>query len=163
MRTKYILIALGITAITLLLIPRTPKVEEVRGIPRELCVEPVIEESVEPVNEPVLIDLGEFKLTAYCSCSKCCGEWAECRPEDIVYGASGKELVAGVSVAVDTEIIPYGTVLVIDGREYEAMDCGGAVNGNHIDVYFNSHEDALEFGVQYANVSIREEEEADET
>jgi 3D (Asp-Asp-Asp) domain-containing protein len=42
------------------------------------------------------------------------------------------------------------------------MDCGGAVNGNHIDVYFNSHEDALEFGVQYANVSIREEE-ANET
>jgi 3D (Asp-Asp-Asp) domain-containing protein len=33
-------------------------------------------------------------------------------------------------------------------------DRGGAINGNHIDIYFNTHEEALEFGCQYANVYL---------
>lgn len=107
--------------------------------------------------EPELISLGEYRLTAYCSCSSCCGVWAENRPDGIVYGASGQELKGGYSVAVDTSVIPYGTVLVINGQEYEAMDCGGAVNGNHIDIYFSNHEEAVAFGLQYAEVFIREE------
>lgn len=116
---------------------------------------------IEAVVEPELISLGEFKLTAYCSCRRCCGIWAENRPVDsngneLVYGVSGELLRAGYSVAVDTSVIPYGTVLVINGQEYEAVDCGGAVNGNHIDVYFSEHEDAVEFGVQYAEVFRKE-------
>ena len=112
--------------------------------------------------EVELRSLGEFKLTAYCSCEKCCGEWADCRPVDeygneLVYGASGEVLTAGYSIAVDPDVIPYGTVVIINGQEYEAHDCGGAIKDNRIDVYFNNHEDALEFGVQYADVYIREE------
>lgn len=151
-----------------LLIPHTQEAEEV---PTEACTEvctevTVVELVAEPVEvvaepEPVLTELGEFKLTAYCSCSRCCGKWAECRPEGIVYGASGEELIAGYSVAVDTSVIPYGTVLVINGQEYEAMDCGGAIKGKRIDIYFNEHEDAVQFGVQYADVSIREDNDND--
>ena len=48
--------------------------------------------------EPEPEYLGEFRITAYCSCEICCGKWAENRPDGIVYGASGEELVAGVSV-----------------------------------------------------------------
>lgn len=111
-------------------------------------------------NTPVPVEreyLGEYKLTAYCSCSKCCGVYAENRPVDaygneIVYGSIGLPLTQGYSVAVDPSVIPYGTVLVIDGHKYEAMDCGGAIKGNKLDVYFNNHDEALEFGVQYANV-----------
>lgn len=107
--------------------------------------------------EPELTELGKFKLTAYCSCSKCCGKWADNRPKDefgndIVYGASGAKLTAGYSLAVDPKLIPYGTKLVINGEIYEAQDCGGAIKNNRIDVYFNNHSDAVEFGVQYANV-----------
>ena len=118
--------------------------------------EPVTIPPVEVATEPEPINLGEFKLTAYCSCAKCCGKWAENRG-DVVTGAIGKPLKAGYSIAVDPKVIPYGSIVIINGKEYEAMDCGGAIKGNRIDVYFNTHEEALEFGVQYATVYLKEE------
>lgn len=107
--------------------------------------------------EPV--SLGNFKLTAYCSCSLCCGKWANNRPVDengneIVYGAIGERLKEGYSIAVDPKVIPYRTKVIINGQIYKAQDCGGAIKGNRIDVYFNDHNDALEFGVQYAEVFV---------
>ena len=103
--------------------------------------------------------LGEFRITAYCSCSKCCDQWADKRPVDengneIVIGASQEVLIPSYSIAVDPKVIPYGTVVVIDGKEYIAHDCGGAIKGNRIDVYFDSHQSALEFGIKYAEVFI---------
>lgn len=98
------------------------------------------------------VSLGEFKLTAYCSCAKCCGKWAYNRPNGIVYGAIGEELKEGYSIAVDPSVIPYRTEVIINGKTYKAQDCGGAIKGNRIDVYFEDHNDALEFGVQYAEV-----------
>lgn len=110
-------------------------------------------QAIEPVN------LGNFKLTAYCSCSLCCGKWAYNRPVDengneIVYGAIGERLIEGYSIAVDPEVIPYRSEVFINGHTYKAQDCGGAIKGNRIDVYFSSHEDALEFGVKYAEVFL---------
>lgn len=103
--------------------------------------------------------IGEFKLTAYCSCEKCCGKWALNRPKDengkdIVYGSTGAILVAGTSIAVDPSVIPYGSQVEINGHTYTAHDTGGAIKGNRIDVYFDSHQDALNFGVQYAEVFL---------
>lgn len=110
-------------------------------------------------NNSNLVNLGNFKLTAYCSCSICCGEWAYNRPIDengneIVYGSTGERLIAGISIAVDPDIIPYNSNVIINGRIYTAHDTGGAINGNRIDVYFNNHQDALNFGVQYADVYV---------
>ena len=101
------------------------------------------------------VSLGNFKLTAYCSCSLCCGKWALNRPNGVVYGAIGEELKEGYSIAVDPNVIPYRTEVVIDGHTYKAQDCGGAIKGNRIDVYFEDHNDALEFGVKYAEVFIK--------
>ena len=101
------------------------------------------------------VSLGEFKLTAYCSCAKCCGKWAYNRPDGIIYGAIGEELKEGYSIAVDPNVIPYRTKVIIDGKTYKAQDCGGAIKGNRIDVYMNDHNDALEFGVQYAEVFVK--------
>ena len=100
------------------------------------------------------ISLGEFKLTAYCSCKKCCGIWAANRPNGIVYGAIGEELKAGYSIAVDPEVISYNSKVMINGQVYEAQDCGSAIKGNRIDVYFENHKDAINFGVQYAEVFL---------
>lgn len=109
----------------------------------------------EPVELPEIkkTSLGEFRLTAYCSCEQCCGIWAKNRPLDengneIVYGASGAVLVAGKSVAVDPSVIPYGSEIEIGGEKYRADDCGGAIKGNRIDVYFDDHQSALEFAVK---------------
>lgn len=111
------------------------------------------------VSETNKESLGEFKLTAYCSCEKCCGKWALNRPKDengkdIVYGSTGAILVAGTSIAVDPSVIPYGSQVEINGHTYIAHDTGGAIKGNRIDVYFDSHQDALNFGVQYAEVFL---------
>lgn len=106
-------------------------------------------QAIEPVS------LGNFKLTAYCSCELCCGKWANNRPNGVVYGAIGEELKEGYSIAVDPTVIPYRTEVTINGHTYKAQDCGGAIKGNRIDIYFENHNDALAFGVQYAEVYVK--------
>ena len=101
--------------------------------------------------------LGEYTLTAYCACSRCCGVWAN------GYTATGTLATEGRTIAVDPKVIPYGThVLLIwpDGTQhsYIAEDCGGGVNGNHIDVFFDSHQAARIFGVQSAMAYLEAEE-----
>lgn len=121
-------------------------------------------ETTEPAIEPEQevndwTSLGTFKLTAYCSCSKCCGQYALNRPTDengnpIVYAASGARAEAGVTIAVDPGVIPYGTVVQINGHTYIAQDTGGAIRGNRIDVYFDDHQEAWNFGTQNAEVFV---------
>ena len=94
-----------------------------------------------------------FKATAYCSCEKCCDK----DPSDKWYGitASGKKAKWG-TVAVDRKVIKLGSKLRIDGFPdtiFRAEDVGGAIKGNHIDVWFPSHEEALRFGVQ--NIAVQ--------
>lgn len=114
----------------------------------------------EPAAEPQYTNMGMFKLTAYCSCEHCCDEWAINRPKDengnpIVYTASSAIAKQGVTVAADTNVLPFGTSLLIDGHEYIVQDRGGAIQGNRIDVYFDSHQEALQFGVQYKEVLVK--------
>ena len=90
---------------------------------------------------PKLRELGTYKLTAYCSCSKCCG-----KSDGIT--ASGTKATAGRTVAAKG--IPFGTKLMINGETYIVEDRG--VGSGVIDIYFDSHSEALSFGVQYAKV-----------
>lgn len=90
--------------------------------------------------------LGEFRLTAYCNCSTCCGVWAGGAT------ASGKMPREGRTIAVDTSVIPLGAAVEINGHTYIAEDTGSAIKGNRIDIYFDSHQTASDFGVQYADV-----------
>lgn len=93
--------------------------------------------------------LGEYTLTAYCACSKCCGVWAN------GYTATGTWATEGRTIAVDPDVIPYGsrvTLIWPDGTQhsYIAEDCGSGIQGNRIDVFFADHETARYFGVQRA-------------
>lgn len=93
-----------------------------------------------------------YELTAYCSCEICTGEYAD----GITY--SGTEATEGRTIAVDPKLIPIGSVVYIEGLGIRiAEDIGGAIKDKHIDVYFNSHEDALKFGRQTAKIVIIEE------
>ncbi|MCC8047075.1 MAG: 3D domain-containing protein [Clostridiales bacterium] len=58
-------------------------------------------------------------------------------------------------MGVDPEVIPYGTTVIIDGHEYIAEDTGSALEGNTIDIFFDTHEEALEYGRQTAEVFIK--------
>ena len=61
----------------------------------------------------------------------------------------------GRTIAVDTKVIPYGSVVHIKGLgEFIAEDCGGAIKGNSIDIYFDVHSDTEKFGVQYREVYV---------
>lgn len=91
--------------------------------------------------------LGEFIITYYCSCSKCCG-----KADGIT--ASGAKVREGVTVAVDPMVIPLGTYLYIEGIGYRvAQDTGASIKGNRIDVYMNSHDAAKDCGVD-RNINV---------
>ena len=96
--------------------------------------------------------MGVFNVTAYCPCEQCCGIWATNRPNGVVYGASGARLKANHSIAVDPTVIPYGTKVVINQIAYVAEDCGGAIKGNRIDIYFENHDEALAFDARNYDV-----------
>ncbi len=87
-----------------------------------------------------------YKITAYCSCAKCCGK-ATGRT------AMGTKATAGRTVAASGKFA-FGTKLNINGRVYTVEDRGGAINGNKIDIYVNSHAEALAWGVRYLPVSV---------
>ena len=117
-----------------------------------------IPEETEVEAEPE--SLGEFRVTAYCACEKCCGKWALNRPNGIVYGAAGVELEAGVSCASP---LPFGTVIEINGLgEYIVQDriaqwVVDKYGENLIDIYFDDHEAAKQFGLQYHNIYLKGE------
>lgn len=99
--------------------------------------------------------LGEYTLTAYCPCTRCCGK-------DDGITATGTQATQGRTIAVDPKVIPYGTRVVLifpDGTQhtFTAEDCGGAIKGNRIDVYFDSHAEALQFGVRSAMAYVEGE------
>lgn len=83
-----------------------------------------------------------FTVTAYCPCEKCCGAYAN------GYTATGAKATQGVTVAADPDVLPMGTEIELDGHTYTVQDTGGAIDGNRLDLYFDSHEDALQWGVR---------------
>ena len=95
--------------------------------------------------------IGRFELTAYCPCENCSGEYGNMT-------ATGKIAKEGRTVAVDPKVIPYGTEIVIGDKIYVAEDCGGDVKGKIVDIFFESHQEAKEFGRRKSNVFILEKE-----
>ena len=100
---------------------------------------------VETVRQPEghWVPLGEYRLTFYCNCRRCCGKWTggPC--------ANGNMPAEGRTVACGS--LPLGTRILIAGQgEYVVEDRG--VTGKHIDIYMNSHSACLRNGVKYAGV-----------
>lgn len=91
---------------------------------------------------------GTFETTAYCKCEKCCGIWTDSPTKS---GTTPKE---GRTIAVDPDVIPLGTQVIIDGKVYTAEDTGSAVKGNVIDIYFSDHKETEKYGRQDREVWI---------
>lgn len=95
----------------------------------------------------------QFTVTHYCGCVTCCGSWSSGSESDAV-GAAGTKLTPYYSVAVDTSVIPLGTILHdADGNEYKAEDTGSAIKGYRIDLFIGNHAEAIELGVK-RNVTL---------
>ena len=85
--------------------------------------------------------LGNFTLTAYCNCAQCCGTAGNAT-------ASGAMPTSGHTVAMAG--VPFGTQLLINGNVYTVEDLGTPYG--HVDIYCDSHSEALSFGLQSAEV-----------
>lgn len=88
-------------------------------------------------------ELVRYKITAYCACCKCCG-----KSDGIT--ASGAKVKQGVTVAGS---LPFGTVVWIEGVGQRIVQDRGT-SGKHLDLYFESHQEALNWGVQYRDVEV---------
>ncbi len=97
-----------------------------------------------------LVYMGDFKLTHYC-----------CEKRNHICGtgdgitATGTQVAAGRTIAVDPTVIPYGSKVYIEGYGWRtAEDCGGAVKNKHIDIAVETHSDALDIGVKTGGIWI---------
>jgi len=116
------------------------------------------EDRVQHNSEPDNVQSGEWKtvrmrVTAYCPCSKCCGQYSD------GVTASGHKIQPGdVFVAADKRYA-FGTEMVIagynNGQPVKVLDRGGAIRDNRLDAFFHCHEEALEWGVKYLDVKVR--------
>lgn len=91
-----------------------------------------------------------WQITAYCGGSCCCGEFAD------GITASGHKIKKGDKFVAAPPDTPFGTLLSIkgyaNGLPVPVRDRGGAIKGNRIDVFFDTHKKALAWGVQYFEV-----------
>lgn len=94
-----------------------------------------------------------WTLTAYCACEKCCGKWSKYKKT-----ASGTTLEEGRTVACVS--LEFGTIININGEDYIVEDTG-RLKDTQIDIYFESHQEALEFGRQKGTVYLISEPEGE--
>lgn len=99
-----------------------------------------------------LVYLGEFQITRYCDCPICQEEW-------VGTTALGVEPTVEYTIAVDPEIIPLKSMVMINGNIYRAEDIGGAITGNHIDIFTETHEECFEKFNGYTDVYLIEKGE----
>ncbi|SJZ78980.1 ubiquitin-like domain-containing protein [Garciella nitratireducens] len=68
--------------------------------------------------------------------------------------STGARLEKGV-IAVDPSVIPYGSKIYVPGYGYgTALDTGGGIKGNRLDLAFNSRAEALNFGRRSVTIRI---------
>lgn len=94
-----------------------------------------------------LVPLGVFKTTGYCPCKSCSEGWGR-------HTSTGSMAVSNHTIAVDPRVIPYGSKVMINGIIYTAEDKGGGVKGRHIDIFFDSHGETRQHGLQNEEVYL---------
>jgi 3D (Asp-Asp-Asp) domain-containing protein len=119
----------------------TAELQVAEGSPATVVTE--ITEVTEPKTKTMTV-----VATAYCDCESCCGKWAD------GITASGVRAKPNHTIAVDRNIIPLGTEVIINGNTYVAEDTGSAIKGKRIDIYFDSHSEALRFGRQTIEIEV---------
>ena len=92
----------------------------------------------------------QMEVTAYCPCEICCGEFTD---EITASGVDVNDFY-GLLIAAPPEY-SFGTVMDIPGYGIATVqDRGGAIQGNRLDVYFSTHQEALNWGRQKLKVKI---------
>ena len=108
-------------------------------------------EALRQVTEKYSVDT--FQVTAYSPYDNVSGMENDGNPNKTATGTKSRP----GTIAVDPEIIPYGSKIIIiyeDGTvEYGiAEDCGGLIKGNIIDVFRHTYKEAVKHGRREATV-----------
>jgi 3D (Asp-Asp-Asp) domain-containing protein len=102
---------------------------------------------IEPVKTEKVIKSFTAEITAYCKCSKCCTK------SDGI-GASGHKMQVGQVAA--SRSLKFGTRLKIAGKIYTVTDRLAKRYDSRVDIYCNSHEEALKLGIKTERVEVLE-------
>ena len=91
--------------------------------------------------------LGEWTITAYCACPICCGEWST--------GCTASGVLATANHTLACNTLPFGTQVLIGDIVYTVEDTGWSPYGDAwADIFFDSHDEALAFGVRTMEVYL---------
>lgn len=108
-------------------------------------------------------------VTGYCNCGECCNwrrSWMGLgqpviekgpnagKPKQVGVTASGTRAAHG-TLAADTAVLPFGTIVYVPGYGYGRVeDRGGAITGLCLDLWFPSHDEAMRWGRKRMNVRV---------
>ena len=91
-------------------------------------------------------ELVEFESTAYC--------WTGNPTRSGVYPLEGR------TIAVDPDVIPLGSTVIVYNKDmelmgiYQAEDTGGVIKGRIIDIYMDKRNDCINWGKQKVFVQV---------
>lgn len=156
--SAFVILAIAVMAVRAKAVP-VGAIDPQMGVTAENAAEtsledPPMEETENELIEAALLDkahvIENCTVTHYDICVECCG-----KADGIT--ASGVRATPGVTVAVDTSVIPLGSDVLVDYGDgeihyYRADDAGAAVKGNRIDLCVAGHDEALQLGRRTATV-----------
>jgi 3D (Asp-Asp-Asp) domain-containing protein len=95
-----------------------------------------------------------MRVTAYCTCPKCCGKFSD------GITANRHKISRGDTFVAADKRYAFGTQMIIPGysneRAVEVKDRGRLIKGNRLDVFFNNHRTAKKWGTRYLDVLVKE-------
>lgn len=125
--------------------------KELTSLKTERSAEEIVEEEqIEPLTQWHTV---EMNVSAYCPCKKCCGVYSNGQTANGHWIKKGEKFVAApktYSFMTEMKIPGYN-----GGEIVKVLDRGGAIKGNRLDVYFDTHQEALQFGRQYLAVQVK--------
>jgi 3D (Asp-Asp-Asp) domain-containing protein len=99
------------------------------------------------------IGVWEADVSAYCGCPRCCGIWSGCNRT-----ASGHIIRAGDKFLAAPKSIPFRTMIAVPGYNgglpVKVEDRGSAISDRKLDVYFDSHKKAKNWGRRHIECQI---------
>ena len=94
-----------------------------------------------------------MRVTGYCPCRRCCGKYSD------GITASGHRIEGGDGFVAADKKHSFGARVIVPGynnsKPVRVLDRGGAIRGNRLDVFFNSHREAQEWGIRYLPVKVQ--------
>ena len=116
-------------------------------IPNSIITPTETKETKETIGKIVFMN-----VSAYCPCPKCCEQYSD------GITANGYRIQKNDKFVAAPSIYPFGTIMKIPGYNNNlpviVRDRGGAIKDNKLDLYFDTHQEALNWGRKHISVIV---------